>query len=237
MPHPEINAILIHLDELPRPLRTPGMRTVARNAARRLKEEDGEVALGIADELVGSDVDGARMVAFEIAFRQRAARDALDWRWLERLGRTLDGWASVDHFARKLSGPCWQRGQITDQRVLIWAGSEDEWWRRTALVSTIALNERHLGQGDALRTLAICERFVEDRNRLQRKALSWALRELAQRDPAPVEAFLETHAERLAPVIVREVRNKIETGHKLAKPSEAMRQRHAQRFPSSTASP
>ena len=162
------------------------------------------------------------MVAFDLAWMHRETFALLNWRELERLGRTLDGWASVDHFARKLSGPAWQRGQITDARVRRWATSSDFWWRRAGLVSTIALNERHLGQGDAKRTLEICELFVDDRTDLHVKALSWAVRELGTRDPDAAIEFIILHEDRLAPRVIREVRNKIETGHKMARPSDAM---------------
>ena len=164
-----------------------------------------------------------------LAWMHKGAFGLLDWRALERLGRTLDGWASVDHFARKLSGPAWQRGQITDARVRKWATSSDFWWRRTGLVSTIALNERHLGNGNAARTLEICEFFLDDREDLHVKALSWALRELGIRDPEAVIEFILLHEERIAPRVLREVRNKIETGHKQAKPSEAMQRRMRER--------
>ena len=205
------------------------MRAIARAAAGELRAEPGAIALELADALIELDDHGARAVAFEIACRHQGARDALDWRWLERLGRTLDGWDSVDHFARKLSGPAWRRGQITDARVRRWAASPDFWWRRVGLVSTIALNERHLGSGDAARTLAICELFVDDRADLHVKALSWALRELGLRDPQAAAAYLEKRADRLAPRVVREVRNKLETGHKQGKPSEAMQRRMRER--------
>ncbi len=225
MPDAEIDAILLDLAGLPQPLRTPGMRGAARSAAQRLSAASAPTVLAIADELIELDTDGARVVAFEIASHHRRAREALDWRWLERLGRTLDGWASVDHFARKLSGPAWQRGQISDARVRRWAGSSDFWWRRVGLVSTIALNERHLGVGDATRTLAICELSVDDRADLHVKALSWALRELGLRDPQAVAAYLDEREDRLARRVIREVRNKLETGHKQARPSAAMRRR------------
>ena len=229
MAHPEVSAVLLDLAELPPPLRTPGMRSVARNAAKRLKDSAAEEVLSIADELVELDEPGTRMVAFELVYRHRQTREALDWQWLERLGRTLDGWSSVDHFGRRLSGPAWQRGQITDAKVRKWARSQDFWWRRVGLVSTVALNERHLGRGDANRTLAICELFVDDRADLLVKALSWALRELGRRDPEAVVAYINEREDRLAPRVLREVRNKIETGHKMAKPSEAMRRRMAVR--------
>lgn len=91
------------------------------------------------------------------------------------------------------------------------------------------MNERHLGKGDAARTLAICELFIDDRADLHVKALSWALRELGLRDPDAVTEFLVLHEERLAPRVLREVRNKLTTGHKLAKPSEAMQRRMRER--------
>lgn len=224
-----VETILRALERAERPLRTPAMRAIASDAAGQLTREDVDVQLvfALCDALIDADSQtaGARTVAFEIAYRHHGLRDGLDRRMLERLGRTLDGWASVDHFARRLSGPAWQRGRITDAHVLHWAQSPDFWWRRVGLVSTIALNERHLGNGDAARTLAICELFVDERADLHIKALSWTLRELGQRDTVPVLAFIKRHEDRLAPRIIREVRNKLTTGHKMAKPSEAMRRR------------
>jgi 3-methyladenine DNA glycosylase AlkD len=46
------------------------------------------------------------------------------------------------------------------------------------------------------------------------KAVSWALRMLAPWQPKDVERFLETHGDRLAPRVRREVRNKLRTGYK-----------------------
>ena len=220
---------------------TPDLRRIARREARELKSVPGEQVLDVCNALVEHGGSGrvrrvehgpayeSRMVAFDLAWMHRGAFALLNWRELERLGRTLDGWASVDHFARKLSGPAWQRNQITDARVRRWATASDFWWRRAGLVSTIALNERHLGKGDAGRTLEICELFVDDRADLHVKALSWALRELAIRDPDAVIEYLIDREDRLAPRVLREVRNKIETGHKQAKPSDAMVRRMHER--------
>ncbi len=224
-----VEAVVQALERAERPLRTPAMRAIARDAARQLTRErvDVESVFALCDALIDaeSQTEGARTVAFEISYRHRGLRDALDRRKLEQLGRTLDGWASVDHFARKVIDPAWQRGQISDSAVMAWARSKNFWWRRAGLVSTIALNERHLGRGDAARTLAICELFIDEKADLHIKALSWALRELGQRDPQPVLKFIERHEVRLAPRIIREVRNKLTTGHKMARPSEAMQRR------------
>ncbi len=224
-----VESILRSLAESEQPLRTPTMRAIATAAAKQLKADgvDAESVFALCDALIESEElhDAAQTVAFEIAYRHLGLRDSLNRQMLERLGRTLDGWASVDHFARKLSGPAWQRGQIADSDVLAWARSKNFWWQRAGLVSTIALNERHLGAGDAKRTLAICELFIDERADLHVKALSWALRELGQRDSESVLGFIERNGDKLVPRIIREVRNKLTTGHKMANPSEAMRRR------------
>ena len=106
-------------------------------------------------------------------------------------------------------------GRITDAEVLEWARSGDRWWRRAALVSTVALNNTARGgSGDAVRTLTICDALKSDRDDMVVKALSWALRELAKREPDPVRAYLERHGHEIAARVRREVGNKLRTGHK-----------------------
>ncbi len=216
------------LAEAPQPLRTPQMRAIARDLAAELADTDAESVLLLCAALTQRG-SWPRSVAFELAARHRSAAAMLNYRWLERLGATLDGWASVDHFARLLSGPAWQRGQISDARVMRWARSSEIWRRRTAIVSTIALNERQLGRGDAARTLAVCDLFVDAREDLIVKALSWALRELGIRDERPVREWLARYESRLAPRVLREVRTKLDTGSKVGKPSERMRERWSER--------
>jgi 3-methyladenine DNA glycosylase AlkD len=121
----------------------------------------------------------------------------------------------VDSFARTLSGPVWLAGLVPDELFHKWARSEDRWWRRAALVSTVALNVRsHGGQGDVPRTLAVCRLLVDDHDDMVVKALSWALRELVVHDAEVVHGFIEDYEEQLAARVKREVRNKLATGRK-----------------------
>jgi 3-methyladenine DNA glycosylase AlkD len=96
-----------------------------------------------------------------------------------------------------------------------WARSDDRWWRRAALVSTVALNMRsHGGHGDTERTLAIGRMLADDDDDMVVKALSWALRSLVVHDPEAVRDFLRRHDDVLAARVKREVTNKLETGLK-----------------------
>src|SRR5262249_40426277 len=135
-----------------------------------------------------------KWLPYELIHHHRAAMATLDAKSLLKLGNRLSAWYEVDPFACYLSGPAWREGQVADRVVHGWAKLADRWWRRVAVVSTVALNNKARGgSGDAKRTLAVCELVVDDRDDMVVKALSWALRELAKRDPAAVRGFLRAH--------------------------------------------
>jgi len=134
----------------------------------------------------------------------RKTFESLGEKEIEEFGEGMNNWGAVDTFARRLSGPVWLRGQISDELVHKWARSEDRWWRRAALVNTVALNVRsHGGYGDTERTLSICKLLVDDRDDMVVKAMSWALRELVIHDPDGVREFLITYEDVLAARVKR----------------------------------
>jgi 3-methyladenine DNA glycosylase AlkD len=131
------------------------------------------------------------------------------------LGEGIDNWVSVDCFAGYIAGPAWREGQISDEVIESWAKSEDKWWRRTAVVCTVALNQKARGgEGDPERTLKLCGLVVDDQEDMVAKSLSWALRELAKREAKPVIEFVNQNENILPKRVVREVKRKIETGRK-----------------------
>jgi 3-methyladenine DNA glycosylase AlkD len=137
----------------------------------------------------------------------------LDEAGVEAFGQGIESWGSVDGYARLVAGPAWLRGQIPDATIRRRARAEDHWWRRAALVSTVAQNVRsHGGYGDVSRTLEVCRVLLDDREDMVVKAMSWALRELVIHDPDAVWAFLREPDDALAARVKREVRNKLTTG-------------------------
>jgi 3-methyladenine DNA glycosylase AlkD len=192
---------------------TSNVRGVRRSFSRALRREDGHIVLGVAEQL--RQRYGYRSVAYELILAHRCAFNLLDQQELEKLGRGLDSWWSVDSFARILSGPAWLSGLIGDDVILWWARSPDKWWRRAALVSTVALNVRsHGGKGDMSRTLEICKLLVDDHDDMVEKALSWALRALVVHDARAVGDFIAGHEARLGARVKREVGSKLRTGLK-----------------------
>jgi hypothetical protein len=196
-------------------LRMSEVRGVARELARECRDLAPRRVVRVAHGLVdGRTLEGG-IAAFELLSRHRPAAESLTARDVTRLGRFCDNWAGADAFACLVSGPAWRRGRIPDAEVARWARSRDRWWRRIALVSTVPLNlPSKGGRGDTPRTLRLCRMLVADTDDMVVKGLSWALRELAKRDPEAVRAFLARHDESLAARVRREVTSKLETGLK-----------------------
>ena len=192
---------------------TSTLRTVRRKYSRILQEAPAEFILQLTRSLC--KIEAYRWIAYELILGHRTAFERLGPTELEELGQGINSWWTMDAFARTLSGPAWLRGQVSDQLIIKWAGSNNSWWRRAALVSTVALNVRSQGgQGDVVRTLRICRALAGDQEDMVAKALSWALRELVVHDAGAVKLFLDEHDKILAARVKREVSNKLRTGLK-----------------------
>jgi 3-methyladenine DNA glycosylase AlkD len=214
----EIEAVLIDLNkQIGQLVRrdTPSHRRVRRALSKKLQNAAPSTVIRLADALVRRGKAADRLIAFEIVASHPLAFAALNEAKLLRWSRVVSSWDSVDLFGCTLGGQAWRAGIISDATVAAWTRSQDRWRRRLALVCTVPLNSRARGgQGDATRTLRICESLVNDRDDMVVKALSWALRELAKRESAVVRSFLDRHDDRLAGRVKREVANKLKTGKK-----------------------
>ena len=207
------NQIVSSLSTLTIPT-TEAIREVRRKFSRRLADAPAQLVVALALQLV-RHAAVPRFVAYELIQHHRLAAGSLKAKTLEDLGTGNKSWGEVDAFACYLAGPAWREGHVSDALIRRWASSNDRWWRRTAVVSTVALNSKARGgAGDARRTLMICKMLVADRDDMVVKALSWALRELSKRDPKSVRTFLREHDGVLAARVVREVHSKLKTGLK-----------------------
>jgi 3-methyladenine DNA glycosylase AlkD len=192
---------------------SPNVRAIRRKYSLMLRTADPEFVVELARVLVHSY--GYRGHAYELILFHKGAFRSLGEAEVEDLGRGINSWGSVDSFGRLVAGPAWRDGLVADELIHKWARSEDRWWRRAALVSTVALNVRsHGGRGDVPRTLEVCRMLVDDHDDMVVKAMSWALRELVVHDPHAVREFLAEYENVLAARVKREVRNKLTTGLK-----------------------
>jgi 3-methyladenine DNA glycosylase AlkD len=177
-------------------------------------ELSADEAIDLADRLWHLGEHRFLYAASTLIHRHPTALSKIRWKVLEPLGNRMDSWGAVDMFAT-LAGPAWREGRLSDARVLRWTRSRNRWWRRAALVCTVYLNRKARGgRGDTKRTLAVCERLVDDRDDMVVKAMSWALRDLVAHDRKAAEKFLHEYEARLHARVKREVRSKLTTGRK-----------------------
>jgi len=196
-------------------LKAENIGAVRREFSKRLSKAEPQIVIEVALRLINEEKFESRLVAYALVCNHRAAFRSLGEKELEQLGRGIDSWEDVDTFACCLSGQAWRERQIADEVIFHWAHSDNRWWRRAALVSTVPLNTRARGgKGDTDRTLEVCRILVRDRDDMVVKAMSWALRELVIWDAEAVHRFLEEYKGVLAARVVREVRNKLTTGLK-----------------------
>jgi len=196
-------------------LRTADIRALRREFSKRITTASSMEVLELALLLLDRGTIEYRFLAYELVCHHRLALQSLGTKELEQLGRGLDSWGAVDMFGCYLSGPAWRERQVPDSVIHRWARSRDRWWRRAALVSTVPLNNKARGgTGDSSRTLEVCRLLARDRDDMVVKALSWALRALAIRDPKAVGEFLESHKGIVAARVTRETQNKLSTGLK-----------------------
>jgi len=216
---------------------TPSLRGVRRDFSRRLRSTPAEDLVALAFALLQTS-ELHRFIADELIVYHPSALGTLTEEDVIRLANPLGSWDQVDCFSLYLAGRAWRSGQVRDETVAGWARSPDRWWRRTALVSTVALNLRAQGgTGDAPRTLAICELLIDDRDDMVVKAMSWALRALSVPHPDAAKAFVEANRGRLASRVVREVERKLQTGLKNPRPAKRTESPEQQRSSDGPLSP
>jgi 3-methyladenine DNA glycosylase AlkD len=198
-------------------LKTESVRSMRKEFSKRLVYTSPQIVVALSQRLLQLGRPGFeyRFVAYELVCYHKAALRSLGEKELELLGQGISRWEDVDTFACYLAGPAWREFQVPDELIHRWAHSEDRWWRRAAIVCTVALNNKARGgSGDTARTLGVCRLLVSDRDDMVVKAMSWSLRELSRRDPDAVRAFLLEHKGMLASRVVREVNTKLTTGLK-----------------------
>jgi 3-methyladenine DNA glycosylase AlkD len=178
----------------------PGVREVARNAARRFSPPEFAEGERILRELWTGKYREERYAAIRLAERWRALRvpEALPlYEWMVETGQW---WDLVDAIAANLIGPLIRDYPVLRPRIFAHIASPDLWLRRTALLAQLKLK----GATDAKVLGELILKVAGEKEFFTRKAIGWALREYAKTDPAFVRDFVARHEQALPPLSRRE---------------------------------
>lgn len=109
----------------------------------------------------------------------------------------VNHWDLVDTSAMHLLGPELDPSDTTLLTDL--ASSDVIWDRRIAVISTFAL----IRKNEYAPSLLLCENLLTDRHDLMHKACGWVLREIGNRDPHALRAFLSAHSHHMPRTMLR----------------------------------
>lgn len=205
---------------IPTALKVAGMpgieeKRIVKELIQKTKGLTSQEKIEIAKELSDSGILECFMIACDILRTDKQLLKDAGKADIRYFNKGLDNWASVDCYGVYVHGNAWRLGILDDEDIIELIRDKDYWQRRLGVVSTIPLNQKaHGGLGDSIRTLMICEMVKEDYHDMVVKAVSWALRELAKREPETVKEYLLKNESVLHKRILREVRNKIFYGKK-----------------------
>jgi 3-methyladenine DNA glycosylase AlkD len=119
---------------------------------------------------------------------------------LEHLVRVGAWWDLVDEVSHGVGHVLIADRTATTPTIRSWCRDPDLWIRRSAIICQVGHGDR---TGRVLLSAAV-EANLDGRDFFIRKAIGWALRDLARTDPDFVRSFVTTHGERLAPLSRRE---------------------------------
>ena len=185
----------------------PAVRRLVRGLVDRHPVLTSDDVFALADELWRRPVHEMRLAAIELLVAVPGAVDAGRLPWLEQHLRECHTWALLD----TLAGTVVADLAVRDRRGALpvmdrWVLDPDKWMRRAAV----------LGMRSLLRRDRELERFfhyaallLPETEFFVRKALGWVLREVAQRHPREVSAWLREHMGQMNLVTLREPLRKL----------------------------
>lgn len=180
----------------------PATRSVIRSWCRARPALTREDLTATAGELWARPVFECRLAAVELLDAQAALLRPGDAVMIEQMLRTARTWALVDTLAEHVMGGLVERYPELTATLDRWAGDDDFWLRRSAMLALLRPLRR--GGGDFDRFSRYADQMLEEKEFFIRKAIGWILRDTAKRRPALVAQWLEPRAHRASGVTIRE---------------------------------
>lgn len=178
----------------------PAIRAVVRRVVGVPPDHDAGIELVEALWDEEEPVHEHRMAAVMVL--ERIELEAEDLPLVERMLRSAGTWALVDGIAPRPLAALADADPTVDRAVARWAGDDDPWMRRSAVL-------RHLlplreGRGSLAAFGEVADPLLEDREFFVRKAIGWVLRDASKRDPGGVRDWVEPRKDRMAGLTLRE---------------------------------
>ncbi len=179
----------------------PAIRKVVRGWAKE-RGLDRKGLLAVVPALWRSNTHELMMAAADLLDHRSKLLLPDDLPMLEGLLRSAKTWALVDGLAVHVVGVLVVREPGLGAELDRWAGDDDFWIRRSAMLALLAPLRK--GGGDLERFLRYADAMLEEREFFIRKAIGWILRETSRKRPAEIARWLAPRTQRASGVTMRE---------------------------------
>ena len=180
-------------------VRVPHVRRLTKAAARSCPPADIDDLAGSVRRLWDEATHREERYAATTLTALRLAKGCLELLYLyEHISVTGAWWDHVDDVAHRIADLHDAHPEPTARAVRRWSASSDMWLRRLAIISQLGRRDRV----DRALLVDVIEPNLADPEFFIRKAIGWALREVARVDPGWVQTFADEHE--LSPLSRRE---------------------------------
>lgn len=178
-------------------VRVPEARRIARDQARPTR--DPSALLTVAERLWNEAAYREERYAALAVLGARPLRGDPDLiPHIEHMVRTGHWWDYTDELAHRVAELLDAYPAEISFIVRTWSVDEDLWLRRLAIIAQLGRRDRV----DLTLLTAVIAENVDDNEFFIRKAIGWALRDVARTEPQWVRTFVDTHD--LSPLSRRE---------------------------------
>jgi 3-methyladenine DNA glycosylase AlkD len=184
-------------------VRVPEIRRIIRAALADADDLTHDELVELIDTLWSRPVLEMRMAAVEILNARPRSLETSDIELIEHMLRTAKTWALLDSLAAAGTAELLNRHPDEEEILDRWAGDDDFWIRRSALL--VHLGPLRRGGGDWDRFCRYADGMLEEKEFFIRKAIGWILRDTARKRPDMVYEWILPRAHRASGVTIREV--------------------------------
>lgn len=171
-------------------VRGPQVRRLTRELVRELGVKDAATLAATSRELWDTATHREeRYAASELLTLTPLKGDWSLVPYLEHIARTGQWWDHVDGIAKRVAALHDVHAAATADLVRRWSTDEDFWVRRLAIISQLGRRDRT----DVDLLADVIAPSIGDREFFLRKAIGWALRDLARTDPDWVRDYVVAH--------------------------------------------
>ena len=182
---------------IPTPIRRQTVKPLLAELGRRL---DADGLLSVAHTLWRFPERECQYVAVDLLVKYAARIEPRHEPELAALIQTKSWWDSVDLLATRVYGSLSRHSAPMQARMRLYAQHDDLWLRRVAILHQLMYG----AETDRALLSEILTANLDQTDFFIRKAMGWALRQLARTDSQWVRAWIDAHAQQVSGLTRRE---------------------------------